>query len=427
MHSEQHDSTPGRFVVEAAPSHPSRSHSLSISKQPLLILMLVLLGAAIGITSDRLLFSPTSHADTSLVPKAGKSATPEVVSTKPITAGVSGDNFITTAVEKVGPAVVRIDSSHVISSAAPDVMNDPFLQELFGVQPHSTHPQIERGVGSGFIFSTNGEILTNAHVIAQADTVKVTLKDGRTFMGKVLGSDPVTDIAVVKIDAKDLPVVQLGNSDQTRPGEWAIAIGNPLGLNNTVTEGIISATERSSDTAGVPNERVDFIQTDAAINPGNSGGPLLNSRGEVVGMNTAIVKGAQGIGFAIPINTAKAIANQLIATGKVNHPYLGIQLLTLSPELKQEINTDSNPNFSVDRDQGILIVNVQPNSPAAQAGLLTGDVIDQINNQPMKTANMVQQQVERSQVGDTLSMRIYRKGQLLTLSPKTGSMPRAGQ
>lgn len=199
---------------------------------------------------------------------------------------------------------MRIDASKTVTSQTPDVFNDPFFRQFFGSElPTPPGKQIERGTGSGFIIGADGRILTNAHVVDGADTVTVTLKDGRTFKGKVLGEDSVTDVAVVKIQANQLPTVALGKSDQLKLGEWAIAIGNPLGLDNTVTTGIISATGRSSSAVGVPDQRVSFIQTDAAINPGNSGGPLLNQRGEVIGMNTAIIQGAQGLGFAIPIDS----------------------------------------------------------------------------------------------------------------------------
>ncbi len=394
-------------------------------KRPALVLLLVLLGVAGGIVSDRLLLRQFSHTHKTAADASQNTDAPALQKTTGNDAKVELGNFAAAVVDKVGPAVVRIDSSRTIATA-PEVLTDPFLQELFGVEP-PMRQEIERGIGSGFIIKSDGEILTNAHVVDKADTVKVTLKDGRTFTGKVLGADPVTDIAVVKVNAKDLPTVPMGNSDQARPGQWAIAIGNPLGLNNTVTEGIISATGRSSDAVGVPNDRVDFLQTDAAINPGNSGGPLLNASGEVIGINTAIIKGAQGIGFAIPINTAKAIAKQLVATGKVDHPYLGVRLLTLSPELKQEINHDDDPSLSVDRDRGVLIAAVMPNSPAAQAGLQAGDVIDQLNGQPVTTAKMVQQKVEQSQVGDPLQVTLYRQGKSVELTVHTGSMPDAGQ
>jgi len=204
-------------------------------------------------------------------------------------------NFVASAVERTGSAVVRIDSARTLRN------------------PYTNGRRVARGTGSGFIIRSNGLILTNAHVVGGADRVTVTLKDGRNFTGRVLGEDRATDVAVIQIQASNLPVVSLGNSDQLKPGEWAIAIGNPLGLDNTVTVGIVSGTDRSSRAFGSRGGAVGFIQTDAAINPGNSGGPLLNQRGQVIGVNTAIIQGAQGLGFAIPINLAQQIANQLIA------------------------------------------------------------------------------------------------------------------
>ena len=225
-------------------------------------------------------------------------------------------NFIAVAVKQVGPAVVRIDAVRSFSPINPDTFKNPFFRHFFGNQnpPHERPEQVEQGTGSGFIISTSGHILTNAHVVDGATTVQVTLRDGRTFEGQVVGIDSVTDVAAVKVKADNLPAVRLGNSLRLSPGQWAIAIGNPLGLDNTVTAGIISATGRTSNQVGIPDKRVQFIQTDAAINPGNSGGPLLNDRGEVIGMNTAIRANAQGLGFAIPIETAKRIADQLFAT-----------------------------------------------------------------------------------------------------------------
>ena len=217
-------------------------------------------------------------------------------------------NFIASTAERVGPAVVRINSARTVaSSGRPGIFNDPFFREFFGEQgiPEQPRERVERGTGSGFILDANGTILTNAHVVEGADEVTVTFKDGRELRGDVIGEDPLTDVAVIKVEATNLPVVSVGDSDALRPGEWAIAIGNPLGLDNTVTAGIISATGRTSAQIRVPDKRVQFIQTDAAINPGNSGGPLLNERGEVIGVNTAIIGNAQGLGFAIPINRAR--------------------------------------------------------------------------------------------------------------------------
>ena len=334
------------------------------------------------------------------------------------------ENFVTRVVDKVGPAVVRINSSKTVTSKIPDAFNNPFFREFFGDQiPSQPQQRVERGTGSGFIINTDGQILTNAHVVEGADKVSVILKDGRTFEGKVLGSDPVTDVAVVKIKADKLPMVELGDSDSLKPGEWAIAIGNPLGLDNTVTTGIVSATGRSSSQVGVPDKRVQFIQTDAAINPGNSGGPLLSASGQVIGMNTAIIQGAQGLGFSIPINTVQRIANQLIAKGRADHPFLGISMVTLTPELKQNINSNPNSGITVTEDRGVLIAKVMPNSPAAQGGLRAGDIIREINGQTVKNAEDVQAFVENSQVGNELQFKLRRNSNDIQVSVRPGAFP----
>jgi Do/DeqQ family serine protease len=339
-------------------------------------------------------------------------------------AALVSNNFITQVVEKVGPAVVRINATKTVqNSAVPDAFNDPFFREFFGSQlPTPPSREMQRGVGSGFILNANGEIVTNAHVVDGADRVTVTLKDGRTLQGKVMGVDPVTDVAVVKVEAQNLPTVQLGDSQQLKPGEWAIAIGNPLGLDNTVTVGIISATGRSSSQVGASQERVNFIQTDAAINPGNSGGPLLNAQGEVIGVNTAIIQNAQGIGFAIPIQTVQRIAQQLIANGKVEHSYLGVQIATLTSELKQQFNEDPNNGLAVAEERGVLVARVEPDSPADRAGLRAGDVIRRVNGKDVADANTLQQQVESSSVGSTLSLGLSRSGKDINITVKAGTL-----
>jgi serine protease Do len=334
----------------------------------------------------------------------------------------SGDpNFVVKVVQKVGPAVVRIDAARTIMSRSPDEFSDPFFRRFFGDLPSRSRPRVERGSGSGFIISGNGQILTNSHVVNGADVVTVRLKDGRTFDGRVLGEDPITDVAVIKIDANNLPTIPLGNSEVLQPGEPVIAIGNPLGLDNTVTSGIISATGRSSSAIGASDKRVDYIQTDAAINPGNSGGPLLNARGEVIGMNTAILQGAQGLGFAIPINTAQRIGKELIANGKVDHPYLGIQMVTLTPELKERI--EDRLGLNVTSDRGVLLIDVVPSSPAAAAGLREGDVIQSINNQSVANIEEVQKLVENSKIGIPLQLQIQRNGQTQQLAVRPAPLP----
>jgi serine protease Do len=322
----------------------------------------------------------------------------------------------------VGPAVVRINAARTISEQLPDEFDDPFFRRFFGdMQPSEPRQRVEQGSGSGFIINSEGQILTNSHVVNGADRVIVKLKDGREFEGRVLGEDPVTDVAVIKINAGKLPTVPLGNSENLQPGEAVIAIGNPLGLDNTVTSGILSATGRSSSDIGATDKRVDYIQTDAAINPGNSGGPLLNVRGEVIGMNTAIIRGAQGLGFAIPINTAQRIAQQLISKGKVDHPYLGVKMVTLTPELKDKINSNSDMNITASK--GVLLIDVIPRSPAASAGLRQGDIIQGINNQTVTKTEDVQKIVEGSKIGEPIQLQVHRDGQTTQISIRPASLP----
>ncbi len=320
-------------------------------------------------------------------------------------------NFVAQIAQEVGPAVVRIDAS---SNADPKVGGS----FPFGGAPNSRR----QGLGSGFIITKEGRILTNAHVVDGATTVQVTLRDGRTFEGRVVGADPVTDVAVVEIDGENLPTVPLADSDTIQSGEWAIAIGNPLGLDSTVTVGIISAIGRSGGQVGVADRRVDFLQTDAAINPGNSGGPLLNDRGQVIGMNTAIIQGAQGIGFAIPSNTVARIAEALVTTGRVDHPFIGIRMVTLNDEnragLRQELGLDN-----LGDQAGILVVEVVPGSPAARGGLQPGDVITQVGGTAVTTAEEVQRQVDRSTIGADLTILVRRQGRPQTLTVQPAPLP----
>lgn len=220
-----------------------------------------------------------------------------------------------------------------------------------------------------------------------------------------------------------MPTVVLGDSNKVRQGQWAIAIGNPLGLQETVTVGVVSGTERSSLAIGIPDKRIGFIQTDAAINPGNSGGPLLNARGEVIGINTAIIRGSQGLGFAIPINAARQIAQQLIAIGKVEHPYIGVQMVALNPQIKQQIKTASRSSMQIDEDQGILVVQVGRATPAAKAGIRPGDVIKQMNNQRVTDAKTFQQLLDETGVGGELHLQLRRNGRDVALTIKPEQLP----
>ncbi|NJR39170.1 MAG: PDZ domain-containing protein [Leptolyngbyaceae cyanobacterium CSU_1_4] len=334
----------------------------------------------------------------------------------------TSNNLIAAAVKKVGAAVVRIDSSRTVAPL-PGSFQNPLLERFFGEEFEPPPENIEQGTGSGFIISAEGRLITNAHVVQGADTVTVTLKDGRTFKGKVLGVDRVTDVAAVKIDGTALPTVALGNSATLIPGEWAIAIGNPLGLDNTVTAGIISATGRSSSEVGIADRRVRFIQTDAAINPGNSGGPLLNDQGEVIGINTAIRANAQGLGFAIPIETGQRIAQQLFETGNAQHPYLGVQMMDLTADTRERLKQDPNLNFLVSAERGVLVIQAIANAPAALAGIQAGDVILSINTLEINTASEVQDQIEKTRIGESVAIEIQRGNDTKILQVKPIAYP----
>jgi S1-C subfamily serine protease len=355
--------------------------------------------------------------------QAGPVQPSTLLAQRPPITDTTGGSFVTAAVNRVGNAVVQIDTERTVTRRIDPLFDDPFFRRFFGEQLQ-TPPQerLLRGVGSGFIFDHSGLILTNAHVVNQADRVTVILKDGRTLEGKVQGADEVTDLAVVKINAGDLPIAPLGDSDSVQVGDWAIAVGNPLGFDNTVTLGIISTLQRSSAQVGIPDKRLDFIQTDAAINPGNSGGPLLNQQGEVIGINTAIRPDAMGIGFAIPINKAKEISNRLARGERVIHPFLGIRMLLLTPQIAAENNRDPNSPFTVPEVNGVLVAQVVPDSPAASAGVRRGDVIIQINGTDVTAPEQLQRIVENSGVGEVLQMKIRRGNQTTSLSVRTGEL-----
>ncbi|NJO42704.1 MAG: trypsin-like serine protease [Cyanobacteria bacterium CRU_2_1] len=409
MKFSRHSNDDSSFPNSRHSTIPKHKFSL---RQPLIYLSLLLIGAGGAIGGNRLLAQDPSLAQ-QLAPTSPSPDRSDTPSSSPLQ--TTNPNFIAEAVQKVGPAVVRIDSQRTVTSQGPSVFG-----RRFGNMPTE---RVEEGTGSGFIIDENGLILTNAHVVEGADRVTVALKDGRTFEGQVMGADPLTDVAVVKIEATQLPTVTLGDSEQLQPGEWAIAIGNPLGLDNTVTAGIVSATGRSSAEIGVGDRRVGFIQTDAAINPGNSGGPLLNERGEVIGINTAIIDGAQGLGFAVPINTAQKIADELIANGRVDHPYLGIQMATLTPALRDEINNDPNSNVTIQEEQGVIVLAVEPGSPADRGGIRAGDVVVKIGDRSVVDADSIQQAVENSEIGKDLSLEVRRNRQTVTLTVQPAVLP----
>lgn len=392
-------------------------------KQLTLYLALLSVGGGAGWWGHRYLEERGLTSEYPIVPVV-KQQTPAYLpppTPTPINVNRANPNFIAEAVQKVGPAVVRIDASTKVATKMPDAFNNPLFRHFFRQGVPIPEERVKRGTGSGVIVSPDGRLITNAHVVEGAEIVKVTLKDGRIFEGRVRGVDRLTDVAVVKIDAKDLPTASIGRSDVLTPGQWAIAIGNPLGLDNTVTVGIISATGRSSSQVGIPDKRVHFIQTDAAINPGNSGGPLLNDRGEAIGINTAIRADAQGLGFAIPIETAKRIADQLFEKGKAEHPFLGISMRDLTPEFKEQFNQELE--FKITDDKGVAIVRAIEGSPAVKAGLRKGDIIQKVGGIPVKTASEVQQQVEKSSVGVELEIEVIREGQVKIIFVAPGVFP----
>jgi len=326
--------------------------------------------------------------------------------------------------KKLKPVVVNI-------STAKTIKPQRHFSSPFGGSPHGSDPfqdffdqffgdrqrtYKQRSLGSGFIISDEGYILTNAHVVAGADEIKVKLADGRELKGTVKGLDEKLDLALVKIDAKDhLPTARLGDSDALEVGEWVMAIGNPFGLGQTVTAGIVSAMGRVIGSG--PYD--DFIQTDASINPGNSGGPLFNSRGEVVGINAAIVAGGQGIGFAIPINMAKSIIPQLKEKGKVTRGWLGVGIQSLSPELAQ--------SFGLEGEKGALVSEVRKESPADKAGLKTGDILLTFGGKVVHDANELSRLVAATPVGKKVQVHLQRDGKPLDVTVTIGQLKEEGE
>ncbi len=307
--------------------------------------------------------------------------------------------------KRLKPAVVNVSTSHTITpKKRPSMGNDPFQEYFDRFFGSPQHPFKQKNLGSGFIISEDGYIITNNHVVADADEIKVKLSDGREFKGQVKGRDDKFDIALVKIDATGhLPVAPLGDSDKIEVGEWVMAIGNPFGLTQTVTAGIVSAQGRVIGSG--PYD--DFIQTDASINPGNSGGPLFNSDGEVIGINTAILAGGQGIGFAIPINMAKSVITQLKESGKVTRGWIGVSVQLVTPELAK--------SFGLDRERGALIAEVMKDGPAEKSGLKGGDIILEFDGHPIHEMSELPRLVAGTRVGKKAEVLVQRDGRQVTV------------
>jgi Do/DeqQ family serine protease len=326
--------------------------------------------------------------------------------------GNSSINSFVTARQKVAPAVVYIDTVAMVSAnpALPFGLPRGFFPPEF----FENQTQERKGTGSGFIIRNDGYILTNEHVVRGAQKLEVTLFGGKKFAGRIVGTDATTDLAVVKIDAKNLPTVEMGVSSQLIPGQWVMAIGNPYGLHDTITAGIISALGRSLED---PNQSGNLIQTDAAINPGNSGGPLVDLSGKVIGINEAIIANAQGLGFAIPIDLAQKVAQDLIERGKVQRPtspWLGVSLT--------EINQRIAAYYGLPNQDGVII-QVFPDSPAQKAGLRDGDIIKEMNRQKIKSPEDVKKMVNSSKVGQKMDLLVFREGRLIVIKVTLEAKP----
>jgi S1-C subfamily serine protease len=345
----------------------------------------------------------------------GQPLSPAMASPK-VAASLGRQSFVAAAVRRAGPAVVTIDTERTVAvaggqrSVPGSLLNDPLFRQFFGLPSPGAQPQpaprTERGQGSGFVFQADGLVLTNAHVVERSDRVTVGMQDGRRIPGTVVGMDRLTDLAVVRLEGKGpWPVAPLGNSDKLEVGEWAIAVGNPFGLDNTVTMGIISNLNRNAAKLGITDKRLDLIQTDAAINPGNSGGPLLNAEGEVIGINTLVRTGpGAGLGFAIPINRAREIARQLVATGRVRHPMIGIGMDSV------------RPGDGTGLSRGVRVASVVAGGPAQRAGLRQGDVLVSANGETLQQPSQLIAAVEKAGVGGTLNLSVNRAGQIVQLT-----------
>jgi Do/DeqQ family serine protease len=339
---------------------------------------------------------------------------------------VSVDQPFVPVAARVTPAVVNISTTRTIKGGGEDQLmpfyNDPFFKRFFGDrgdrEPGATvpHDQKEQSLGSGVIVDPRGYIITNNHVIEKADSIKVVLSDRREFKGKLIGTDPKTDIAVVKIDGRDLPTIPWGDSGQLKTGQYVLAVGNPFGLNQTVTMGIISAVGRAN--VGIADYE-DFIQTDAAINPGNSGGALVNTAGELIGINTAILSqsgGYMGIGFAVPSKMARAVMESLIKTGKVVRGWLGVSIQEVTPALAKQ--------FGLADAKGALISDVLSGTPAERAGLKRGDVIVKVDGKPVDGPGHLRNTVAETVVGEKMSLTVIREGHEKEIVVTIGEQPK---
>lgn len=397
----------------------SKDKVLNMKRLVLALCAVGVLGAGAAIAVQGTHDAPAAGAQVAATPAPGVPANAAAGAPAPTPAPMIALPDFSVVASRNGPAVVNISTTGSVKTNF-DNRGEPFADDPFfeffrrfqGPQgPQRGGQAPSHGVGSGFIVSADGLIMTNAHVVRDASEVTVKLTDRREFRAKVLGSDPRTDVAVLKIDAKNLPVVPLGRSMDVKVGEWVLAIGSPFGLENTVTAGVVSAKGRALDDGSVP-----FIQTDVAVNPGNSGGPLFNTKGEVVGINSQIYSqtgGYQGLSFAIPIDVAQRIRDQIVATGKVVHAKLGV--------LAQEVDQSFADSFDLPSPEGALIVNVEKGSAAEQSGLKPGDVVRAINGQKIVASGDLSSYVALAKPGDKVTLDVWRQGKAVSLAGKLGN------
>jgi serine protease Do len=364
-----------------------------------------IIGGVIAIVLVRFAFPEPAGVTTSALPYTEAPPAPK-----------SDDaNVVTQAVQLVSPAVVNIDIR--ISPPASQGGLPEILHRLFGTPEE--RPMPEEGKGSGMIIDgKRGLVLTNNHVVSGANHIQVTLPDNRTFVGRVVGTDPWGDVAVVHVDAHDLPQVELADTSHLLVGSTAIAIGNPFGLGSTVTVGVVSALNRQLP-ASTGFKLENLIQTDAAINPGNSGGPLCDAHGRVIGMNTAIIPQAQGLGFAVAINPIKHTVEDIVAHRPVTHPWLGVSMLELNQEIAQQLH--------VPVQQGVVIANIISGTPAAEAGLQTGDVITTFNGARIANTEDIRRAIESTRVGESVPITLYRGSDRREVSVRIGNRPPPSQ
>ena len=407
----------GTRLAQAASQglQPPPSALMPIKLLPLLLVLVLPLAACGDFPGSRKAEPGTAAPP---IPPAGPSE-PRVDAAATPKAQATGLPDFTVLVEKEGPAVVNVVTSRKAraSGVLGDLPDDPlfdFFRRFMPNPPEGGPEPRGQGLGSGFIISADGYVLTNAHVVADADEVTVRLADARELTGKIIGVDKRTDIALLKVAGTGLPTVKLGSSENLRVGEWVAAIGSPFGFVNTITAGIVSAKGRS-----LPDESfVPFIQTDVAVNPGNSGGPLLNLRGEVVGINSAIYSrtgGYMGVSFAIPIEVALDVTKQLRETGKVTRGRLGVHIQPLTPELAK--------SFKLDSTKGVLVASVEPRSPAAKAGLQPGDVILSFNGKAVESANELPRIVAATKPGTAVTIEIWRGGARRQVQTRLAEFP----